>query len=440
MEIEERLAAGIKAHQAGDLETALTAYKAVLADNPDHPDGLHFLGLLVFKKDDPDPAIALIEHSLDINPLNAAAYNNLANLHKLLGHQENALVNYIKAVDADPTHEEAWRNLSLLAGDLAESNDVLSVLSAITNRFPDNAVAWCSYGHALRRAGQPEPAAEALETSLRLGIEPPSVAVRCTRFLSMLGRDASAIAHLERLAETYPDDADVKFTLAAARGDQPDSAPEDYIKSHFDNFAETFDEVLQALDYDTPQMIADRVKGLAQAAGGPFPDVVDLGCGSGLCGPLLRAVSGKLSGVDLSPGMLQKAAARDVYDFLIEGELVAFLNADLPTQFDVCVCADTLVYLGELQPFFAGVQKALKPGGVLVASVEALDDTGPDGGPYRLHPAGRYSHAMPYLRQSAEAAGLLFEAEERVVLRKERGTDVMGYVFQVRKPGRAAGR
>lgn len=430
MDIDDRLAAGIKAHQSGDGETALEAYKAVLAENPDHPDGLHYLGLLIFNKEDPDNAIALIEHALELNPMNAAAHNNLANIFKLLGRREDALKGYIRAVDADAGHEEAWRNLSMLAGDTAKAGDVLSVLGAITEKFPKHPEAWCSYGQALRRAERPQEAVEALETALELGIEPAGVAVRCARFLAQLGQEDRAVSHLERLVEKYPEDADAQFHLAAAKGEQPSQAPEDYVKAHFDSFAPTFDEVLTALNYETPQLIAEKVKALAAKAGHPFEDVADLGCGSGLCGPLIREVSGKLSGIDLSAGMLKKAASRNVYDFLIEGELVAFLNADLPTQFDICVCADTLVYLGDLKPFFEGVEKALKPDGVLLASVETLDQ--PDG-TYYLHDAGRYSHAPSYLRKTAEATGLNYGPEESVMLRKELGKDVMGLIFQVQK-------
>jgi len=437
MEINKRLQEGIKAHQSGNAAAALEAYKAVLSENPDHPDGLHFLGLLIFNKEDPGNAIALIEHSLDLNPMNAAAHNNLANIFKLLNRRDEALTGYIRAVDVDPSHEEAWHNLSMLAGDDAKAGDILAVLGAITEKFPENPEAWCSYGQALRRAERPDEAAAALETALDLGIEPTGVAVRCARFLYQLGFEARSIAHLERLAEKYPDDTDAQFYLAAAKGDQPAHAPQAYIKAHFDNFAPTFDEVLTALNYDTPQLIADRARALMAEVGQPFSDVADLGCGSGLCGPLIRDISGKLSGVDLSAGMLQKAAGRKTYDFLIEGEIVAFLNADLPTQFDLCVCADTLIYFGDLRPFFDGLTKALTPGGRLLASVEALEEGGP---PYRLHDAGRYGHTPSYLRQTAEAAGLSYGQEETVVLRKELGKDVKGLIFEVQKPDLRVGR
>jgi predicted TPR repeat methyltransferase len=50
---------------------------------------------------------------------------------------------------------------------------------------------------------------------------------------------------------------------------------------------------------------------------------LDAGCGTGLCGPLLRPYASELTGVDLSAGMLDRARPRQVYDHLEKGELSA---------------------------------------------------------------------------------------------------------------------
>ena len=54
-----------------------------------------------------------------------------------------------------------------------------------------------------------------------------------------------------------------------------------------------------------PELIA----GTIAAAAGPGwrGDVLDIGCGTGLCGPLLRPIAVSLCGVDLSAGMIEKA-------------------------------------------------------------------------------------------------------------------------------------
>lgn len=64
---------------------------------------------------------------------------------------------------------------------------------------------------------------------------------------------------------------------------------------------------------------------------------VDLGCGTGLMGPLLRPHCGQLCGVDLSVGMLDKARQRGCYDDLAAGELVQYLQ--VAQQGNCCVVA-----------------------------------------------------------------------------------------------------
>ena len=238
--------------------------------------------------------------------------------------------------------------------------------------------------------------------------------------------------HLEAVVAADPENKVAQYQLAAVRGDDLDQAPEDYVKEHFDSFSDSFDEVLKNLGYRAPELVADEVVALAETRGEPFEDVIDLGCGTGLCGPLIRTCCGKLTGIDLSPGMLKKAAALNVYDFLLEVELVSFLNSDLPSKFDLAVCVDTLCYLGDLQPFMSALHGALKPGGRLIASVEHLtDETGPD---YKVDATGRYAHSPAYLKHSAVEAGLSYSKEEAVILRRELGKDVHGLIFHLLKP------
>jgi predicted TPR repeat methyltransferase len=432
MQIEARLQEGIAAHREGDLQTALAAYKEVLTTAPDHADGLHFLGLLHFDAGKPDNAVVLIRKSLEQNSRNASAYNNLGNILKLSDEPDQALEAYVRAVEIEPRHEEAWSNINVLLEGANNNDDLLPILTEIVRLDPDNPNAWHNYGLSLMLAGQRDEAADALEKCLEFGADVWSDPVWHARVLCALGRQDRAVKHLEKLVAANPDDTVARYQLAAVRGDTLDQAPEDYVKEHFDSFSDSFDDVLRNLGYRAPELVAAEVSELADQAVAPYASVVDLGCGTGLCGPLIRKHCTRLTGIDLSPGMLKKADALNVYDFLVEGELVGFLNSDLPALFDLAVCVDTLCYLGDLQPFMQALFAALKPGGLLIASVEHLSDpTGPD---YQVDPTGRYAHAPDYLKRSAEAAGLSYAKEKPVVLRKELGKEVHGLIFHLSKP------
>lgn len=452
MQIDARLQQGIAAHRSGDLEAALAAYKDVLTAEPDNADGLHFLGLLHFEAGKPDNAVVLIRKSLERNAHNAAACNNLGNILKLDGKPDEALEAYVRAVEIEPRHEEAWSNINVMMEGASNNDDLLPILREIVRLDPENPNAWHNFGLSLMLAGHRDEAADALERCLEFGSEVWTDPIWHARVLCALGRRDRALQHLEGLVAADPANSIARYQLAAVRGDDMAHAPEDYVKTHFDSFSDSFDEVLKNLGYRAPERVAEEVAALAAAHSAapvppfeppveppfvpPFEDVIDLGCGTGLCGPLIRKHCSKLTGIDLSPGMLRKASALEVYDFLVEGELVVFLNSELPTRFDLAVCVDTLCYLGDLQPFMNALWAALKPGGVLVASVEHLSD--PAGPDYRVDPTGRYAHMPSYLKKCTETAGLVYGAEKPLVLRHELGKEVHGLIFHARKPGTAA--
>ncbi len=156
--------------------------------------------------------------------------------------------------------------------------------------------------------------------------------------------------------------------------------------------------------------------------------ILDAGCGTGLCGPLLRPFAQRLDGVDLSPQMLNRAKETACYDQLAEAELTAFLN-QRPARYDIVVAADTLCYFGDLETVFAAAAGALKPGGGFIFTVEtAGDETDAEGQAYRIIPQGRYAHTEAYLRRLARQAELQIETLQHGVLRQEMGRSVQGMI------------
>ncbi len=151
------------------------------------------------------------------------------------------------------------------------------------------------------------------------------------------------------------------MAAAFAGAGGPSRASDEYVRQVFDQFASTFDEQLQALAYQGPQLIAEL---LVQQYAAPEQalDVLDAGCGTGLCGPVLRPYAHRLVGVDLSGAMLDKARGRGVFDELVEAELTAFLSAQ-SEKYDLIVAADTFHYFGNLEPLFEATCRALRTAG-----------------------------------------------------------------------------
>lgn len=238
----------------------------------------------------------------------------------------------------------------------------------------------------------------------------------------------AAVGWYRRYLALHPDSSGALHMIAALGGaEAPSRASDDYVRETFDDFAEDFDrQLLEDLNYEAPRLLASA---FAAATGGEAAglDILDAGCGTGLSGLAFLPVARRLVGVDLSPGMLDKARVRDLYDALEEAEVGAYCAAH-PSSFDLIVAADVFCYFGDLSQVLAQAFGALRPGGWLVFSVEAAAS-----GRYALTSSGRYSHSDPYVRACADAAGFDVAdiSEER--LRLEYGEPVRGLVVVLEK-------
>jgi predicted TPR repeat methyltransferase len=209
------------------------------------------------------------------------------------------------------------------------------------------------------------------------------------------------------------------------QGNAPDAAPADYVRALFDQYAGNFDQHLQGLQYRTPAALVQALLGHGAAQGA---SVLDLGCGTGLCGPLLRPWAGRLAGVDLSPRMLEQAGLTGAYDELACADMLDYLGKTAG-QWDVLLAADVFVYLGDLQPVLLACRQALKPGGLLGFSVESPAGMAQD---LLLQASQRYAHAPAYVERLASANGFEVVKMQAMVMRQDHAQDIAGCIAILR--------
>lgn len=414
-------------HRGGRLKEAEALYRKLLEVIPDWPDVLNLLAILRVHRSHEDDAVELLRRAVAIDPDYAAAHNNLGNVLKLLGRTDEAEAAYRRVLELVPEHADAWNNLGIVYRIQDRPEDAEQALRRAIQANPELVDAHYNLGALFHSQRRPEEAVEALQRVLALDANYRLVYNILGPLLYLLGRREEAAEIYRSWLKLSPDHPVALHMLAACTGeDVPERASDHYIRTLFDGHARNFDEnLIEQLHYRAPRLVAD-VLDRCYGAENAGLDVLDAGCGTGLCGPLIKRHSGSLVGVDLSPKMLTEADRREVYDELIEAELTAFLQ-EHPNAYDLIVSADTLCYFGPLADFSRAAADALRPGGRLVFTVERLADT--DGTPgFVLTESGRYAHGEDYLRETLSAAGFAVEAMDRADLRKEGGRPVAGVV------------
>ncbi|RED48137.1 tetratricopeptide repeat protein [Aestuariispira insulae] len=351
-----------------------------------------------YREDRYEAAAKLYDSVLAQDPDNLEALGWRGEIAIQLDEYEVAAACLQKNLDLDPDGFEEYGKLGLAYYELEESEKSVRALLTAIERDDEDLVAHSNLGRALY-----------------------------DYFHSGAEQEAARIAR--DWVKRFPDNPDAAHMGAAVGGlTPPEKAVEAYVADVFDVFAQDFDQKLEELGYCAPQLLETLVKQhLPEGITGL--DILDAGCGTGLCGPLLKPLANRMDGVDLSSGMLEKAADRGLYDDLAEEELVAFLKSRRG-QYDLVVAADVLCYFGALEEAFAATHDSLRSGGTFAFSLE----TRPDTARYHLHPSGRYSHEQDYVLSAIRAVGFVIENYDRAVLRSEYGEDVKGLILLARRP------
>lgn len=430
MTFEDTLRSAIAAQENGDLEEADRQFRDILKQAPEHPDALHYYGMFLHRCGKPDEAIAMIRRSLEISPNQPSAFNNLGSLYRMQGRENDADNAFWNAVRFDSGHVEAWRNISEVRRLRDDPVGAIKALRVALAFEPDNFSSRHRLGTLLAGIGEFDEAAEIFIAIVRDGVYTRGNVITYADILAHHGKPEKALELVLEWQKQDPSDPLAAHHVAAHRGLASSGASQAYVREIFDGFAETFDDVLGALEYGAPAQVAVAV--LELQAGGRIGAAVDLGCGTGLLGARLKPMIDTLIGVDLSPKMLDEARKKGVYDTLHEEEISTFLQAQPESQYDLITAADVMIYVGDIRSVTLEASRTLKPGGLYAVSYELLED-GADAG-FRLLSSGRYGHSRDYVEALRQEAGLDQVSNHPIALRKSYGDTIEGFLVVLRKP------
>lgn len=455
-----KLRVASRLYSLGDYDKAQQHLSLILENNPKNVEALHLFGLVMYRQGDVACSIRVIKRALANNIILPEAYFNLGNIYRWENRIEEAIVSYANAIKQRKNYTNAYLALSkifaqkgmhneaiggynrvlkmgMVSADIyfwislshISINDIVNAMNYLETALklePENIKCLNSLAHCNKMIGDRDNAIEIYKCSIQ--IDPKqSESLHNLGNLYREGREFDkAIKCYEASLNINSKSASTVHFLNALKGITSEIAPRNYVTRVFDNYADKFEEALVSkLCYTIPEKIKSLLleKDLISEN---FNKMADLGCGTGLTGFQFRENTNFLIGIDLSSKMLAKAKEKNVYDQLLEGDIINELER-IKTYFDIFICTDVMVYYGNLLTLLKCVKRFSKEGALFIFSTETYSGVG-----YKLNKSGRFSHSNEYICSVISETNFDLIYSSEVNLRKEYEDWVLGEVYILR--------
>lgn len=147
--------------------------------------------------------------------------------------------------------------------------------------------------------------------------------------------------------------------LASLRQGSTDTAA---VQGYYDDLAERYDDTLAAWQYRAPEDARD----LLTPHLGPDARVLDVGCGTGLLGHVLRQGGDcRVDGIDISEASLRHAEQRGCYARLIRHDLQVLPLPVPDDAYDAAAAVGVMSYIADAPALLRDLCRAVRPGGAI---------------------------------------------------------------------------
>jgi predicted TPR repeat methyltransferase len=409
----------------GNLEKAIMLYQEAITKEPNYADAYYNLGLALSKKNESEEAIRVLSILLEHVPDHFAARFHVGCAYMQQESFDQAIIEFHTIETSHPHHFETQTNLATcyLKKGLIDTAK-LHYLKALELN-PDDTQILFNIAYLNMQQGNLDTAIQYYQRTI--SIHPDLFEAHNNLAVAFLAKPhlGFALQHFKQALRIRPDNQSIPYTIQALEQNQPlTSAPADYVQSLFDAYADHYDlHLLDALDYHVPALFQ---KTAAPFISSTYLDILDLGCGTGLCGALFKPYAKSLTGVDLSPNMLAMAAQKNLFNDLITQDVITFLS-DKHQQYDFILAGDVLVYLGDLTLLFRFVKQALRPKGLFIFNAEICNDSS-----FKMNQSGRFSHSKDYLDAEAAKNHFHLVSYHTAVTRQQNNHPVYGHIYLYR--------
>jgi len=136
-------------------------------------------------------------------------------------------------------------------------------------------------------------------------------------------------------------------------------------KTYYNAFSSNYEQHRGRNDPGGYHELLDELEASYVAQFGTAKDVLEVGCGTGLVLERISRFAKHAKGVDLSPGMLEKALARGLD--AVEGSATDLPFAD--ASFDVTCSFKVLAHIPEIDRALSEMARVTRPGGYVLAEL-----------------------------------------------------------------------
>ena len=164
----EALAIALAHHRAGRLDLAEEIYRRMLAVEPEHPEGLHLMGMIAHQRGDQERALEYVRRAIRADDRQPAFYNTLGAAYRVLGKTSEAIACYENALRVRPHHATSAYNLGGALYDLGRIDEAIDWYNRAIGLEPDFAEAYNSLGIAYDARGMLDETIDCYRRALEL--------------------------------------------------------------------------------------------------------------------------------------------------------------------------------------------------------------------------------------------------------------------------------
>ena len=367
---------------------ALNLYDKILNIDPTHPECLNKIGLIYLEQDNIDKGIEFLNKALSISSEITDIHHNLACCYLHKKEYQTALSHWITHLKSNKDID-TYYNIGVCYLYLGRYNDCTDYLFHVIKRDPKHYESLINLGAAFLQKGHID----------------------------------SACDYYQRAQSIKPTPSVQYILNALEKKQEVSSVPPEYVTDLFNNYAFHYDNhLVDVLDYQVPKRLRSILPALLNLSPNSL-DCLDLGCGTGLAAEAIFPFKKHLTGIDLSPNMIEQANKKDIYDRLICQDILLPISEYL-NQIDLVLTADTLPYFGDLNPIFSLVRTYLKPESHWIFTIETTHKDS-----HILNQSARFSHNPNTIKHLSESHDFVIFHSENIQLRTQQNQYIEGMVF-----------